>query len=58
MPKKPSIKTIKYWFIKGEVIKKEKATPRGIFSSRKLRKRGMDEQEQKGVTAPKKEADK
>jgi len=55
-PKNPSIKTTKYSFTIGEVMRKEKATPRGTPASMKLKKIGMEEQEQKGVTAPKIEA--
>jgi hypothetical protein len=41
---------------KGEVIRKEKATPRGTLLFKKAMKRGIDEQEQKGVIVPKKDA--
>jgi len=43
-------------FTRGEVIRKEKVTPRGIPDSTKPIKRGTDEQEQKGVTTPSMEA--
>lgn len=36
----------------GEVIKKEKVTPKGIPALRKPTNNGIDEQVQKGVTAP------
>ena len=39
-----------------DVIKNEKVTPKGIPASRKPKKRGIDEHEQNGVTAPKSEA--
>src|SRR3989338_8874991 len=55
-PKKPIIKTTKYSLIRGDVIRKEKVTPKGIPASKKLMKSGIEEQEQKGVTAPKREA--
>jgi len=44
--------------MRGEVIKKENVTPRGIPAPKKLKKIGMDEHEQKGVIAPKMEAKK
>ena len=37
---------------KGEAIKKAKVTPSGIPAPTKPIKRGIDEQEQKGVTTP------
>jgi hypothetical protein len=52
-PKNPSINTTRYSLISGEVIKNEKVIPKGIPASRKPRKIGIEEQEQKGVTAPK-----
>jgi hypothetical protein len=42
----------------GEVIRNEKVTPKGIPASKKLMKRGMEEQEQNGVIAPKSDAKK
>jgi hypothetical protein len=36
----------------GEEIRKEKVTPRGSPAPVKPMKRGMEEQEQKGVTVP------
>ena len=39
-----------------EVIRKEKAIPNGMPEARKLKKIGIEEHEQKGVTAPNKEA--
>src|SRR3989338_546857 len=51
-PKKPSINTTRYSLISGEVMRNEKVTPKGIPASRKLMKKGIEEQEQKGVTAP------
>jgi len=41
---------------KGEVIKKEKVMPRGMPHFKKPIKSGIDEQLQKGVIAPKREA--
>src|SRR3989338_6944077 len=55
-PKKPSIKTTRYSLIRGDVIRKENETPSGIPASKKPKNRGMEEQEQNGVTAPKREA--
>ncbi len=55
-PKNPSIIITIYWLIKGEVIKNEKVTPNGMPTSKKLKKIGIDEQEQNGVIAPKSEA--
>jgi len=55
-PKNPSIRITKYSFTKGEVIRKEKHTPKGIPASKKLKKIGIEEQEQKGVIVPNKEA--
>ena len=40
----------------GEEIRKEKVTPRGSPALVKPMNSGMDEQEQKGVTAPNNEA--
>jgi len=40
----------------GEVIRKEKVTPRGIPDSTKPIKIGTEEQEQNGVTTPSSEA--
>jgi len=42
----------------GEVIRNEKVTPKGIPAFKKLMKIGIEEQEQKGVTAPKNDANK
>ena len=42
----------------GEVIKKVNVTPKGTPASKKPINIGIDEQEQNGVTAPKKEANK
>jgi len=53
IPKKSAIATS---FTKGEVIKKAKVTPSGIPPLTKPIKSGTDEQEQKGVTTPNKEA--
>jgi hypothetical protein len=39
--------------ISGEVIKKAKEVPSGIPVFKKLKNNGIEEQEQKGVTAPK-----
>ena len=39
-------------FISGELIKKAKVTPKGIPAPINPIKRGIDEQEQKGVTVP------
>ena len=44
--------------INGDVIKNEKVTPKGTPASKKPKNIGMDEHEQKGVTAPNREADK
>jgi hypothetical protein len=55
-PKNPSISTTKYSFTSGEVIKNEKVTPRGTPDLIKLRKIGIEEQEQNGVIAPKVDA--
>ena len=38
---------------RGEETRKEKVTPRGSPALEKPMKRGMEEQEQKGVTVPK-----
>ncbi|MEP0710532.1 MAG: hypothetical protein ABJC55_01280 [Algoriphagus sp.] len=40
----------------GEVIRKESAIPKGILACIMPTNKGMDEQEQKGVTAPRTEA--
>lgn len=40
----------------GEVIRKAKVTPRGIHALRNPTNSGIEEQVQKGVTAPKNEA--
>ena len=45
-------------FTKGDVIKNEKVTPNGIPPFTKPINSGIDEQEQKGVIAPKNEAKK
>ena len=42
----------------GEVIKKAKVTPRGIHALRNPTNKGIDEQVQKGVTAPNMDAKK
>jgi len=55
-PKNPNIKTTKYSLTKGDVIKKERVTPNGTPAFKKLKKIGIDEQEQKGVIAPNDEA--
>jgi hypothetical protein len=55
-PKNPNIKTTRYSLTKGDVIKKEKVTPKGTPVSRRLRNKGMDEHEQKGVNAPNEDA--
>jgi len=57
-PKNPIINTTRYSLIKGDVIRKEKDTPRGIPASKKLIKSGIEEQEQNGVIAPKSDAKK
>ena len=54
IPNKPTNKPIATSFTKGDVIKKEKVTPKGIPPLTKPINRGTDEQEQKGVTTPKK----
>ena len=51
-PKIPPIITKATSLTSGEVIKKENATPIGIFASKKPINKGIEEQEQKGVTAP------
>lgn len=43
---------------RGEVIKKDKVTPKGIPADRKPINKGIEEHEQKGVTTPKDEAKK
>jgi len=43
-------------FTRGDVIKKAKVTPSGIPPFTNPIKRGTDEQEQNGVTAPKRDA--
>jgi hypothetical protein len=43
-------------FTNGEVIRNEKVTPNGIPPFTKPMKSGIEEQEQNGVMAPKKEA--
>jgi len=43
---------------RGEVIRKENVTPKGMPPFTNPIKRGIDEQEQNGVIAPKKEAKK
>jgi hypothetical protein len=45
-------------FTNGEVIRKEKVTPRGIPPFTNPINKGIDEHEQKGVTAPKNDAKK
>ena len=52
-PNKPTNKPMATSFTKGEVIKKEKVTPKGIPPLTKPINKGTDEQEQKGVTTPK-----
>jgi len=44
------------WFIKGDVIRKENVTPRGIPHLRNQINNGTDEQVQKGVIEPNNEA--
>ena len=46
----------RYSLTKGEVIRNENVTPKGTPASRKLINIGIEEQEQKGVTAPNIEA--
>ena len=55
-PNKPINNTRATSLIIGAAIRKEKVTPRGIPASTKPKKRGIAEQEQKGVTMPKVEA--
>jgi hypothetical protein len=55
-PKIPRNIAIATSLTSGEVIKKEKVTPRGIPALRKPTNRGMDEQLQNGVTAPNSDA--
>lgn len=55
-PKTPSNIAIAISFTNGDVIKNDSVTPRGIPHLRKPIKSGIDEQVQKGVIAPKKDA--
>jgi len=57
-PKNPNINTTRYSLTSGDVTRKEKFTPKGIPASKKLIKRGIEEQEQNGVIAPNSEAKK
>ena len=57
-PKSPRNMATATSFTKGEVIRNEKVTPNGIPPFTNPINSGMDEQEQKGVTAPKKDAKK
>ena len=52
-PNKPTKSPIATSLTKGEVIKKAKVTPKGIPPLTKPINSGTDEQEQKGVTTPK-----
>lgn len=45
-------------FTRGEAIKKAKVTPSGIPALKKPMNKGIEEQEQKGVTTPNKAANK
>ena len=58
IPNSPAIKMTKYSLIIGEVIRNEKVTPRGTPAFSKLMNIGIEEQEQKGVIAPKSAATK
>ena len=53
IPNKPTKSPIATSLTKGEVIKNEKVTPNGIPPLTKPINSGTDEQEQKGVTTPK-----
>ena len=53
IPNKPTNNPIATSLTKGEVIKKEKVTPNGIPPLTKPINNGTDDQEQKGVTTPK-----
>lgn len=53
IPNKPTNKPIATSLTKGDVIKKEKVTPKGIPPLTKPINKGTDEQEQNGVTTPK-----
>ena len=48
----PASTTTATWFTMGLAMRKDRVTPRGMPASTKPMKRGMEEQEQKGVTAP------
>jgi len=52
-PNNPAKSTTAIWLTKGETIKNDKVTPRGIPASKKPINNGIDEQEQNGVIAPK-----
>ena len=52
-PNNPIKSPIATSFTKGDVIKKAKVTPSGIPPLTKPINKGTDEQEQKGVTTPK-----
>jgi hypothetical protein len=52
-PNKPTKRPIATSLTKGEVIKKEKVTANGIPPLTKPINKGTEEQEQKGVTKPK-----
>lgn len=52
-PNKPTKSPIATSLTKGEVIKKAKVTPKGMPPLTKPMNKGTDEQEQKGVTTPK-----
>jgi hypothetical protein len=51
-PNIPHKRIIATSFIRGDVIKKEKVTPVGIPLFKKVKNKGSEEQEQKGVIAP------
>ena len=55
-PKIPRKVAIATSLTNGEVIRKEKVTPSGIPAFKKPTKRGIEEQVQNGVRAPKNEA--
>jgi hypothetical protein len=55
-PKSPQNSAIAISLIRGELIRKAKVTPKGIPPLTKPMNRGMEEQEQKGVTAPRRTA--
>jgi cAMP phosphodiesterase len=55
-PKTPSNIATAISLTKGEVIKNDNVTPRGIPHLRKPIKSGIDEHVQKGVIAPKRDA--